>query len=330
MKGKTMLMIDAKQVHDLLDFKGLIAALETAHMGGMPKQSDRHIYQEPNEKGQQPDIFIILPAWEPGEGILAKMVTSFPNNKTRHGLPTVNSIYAFINGQTGVMEAIIDGEAVIFHKTASDSALGSKLLSRPDAKTFLMVGAGNIAPYMVRAHLTARPGIEAVQIWNRTAANAEALVEKLANQNIRAEVVTDLDKALREADIISSATMATEPHIKGKLLKPGAHLDLIGSFTPEMRESDDDVLTRAKIFVDHRQTTTRSGEFLGPFSRGVVTLDDVRGDLFELCQKRVEGRTSDRDITMMKNGGGSHIDYYVAKYIMDRHAGRPFSTTCSS
>ncbi|SDH04686.1 ornithine cyclodeaminase [Pelagibacterium luteolum] len=324
-----MLMVDAERVHELLDFPGLIDALEKAHMGGMPKQSDRLIYQEPNPTGQ-PDIFIILPAWEPGEGILAKMVTSFPNNKERHGLPTVNSIYAFINGETGVIESLIDGEAVIFRKTSSDSALGSKMLSRPDAKSFLMVGAGGLAPYLIEAHLSARPGIETVRIWNRTTANAEALVDKLATKGIQAEIVDDLDDAISEADIVSSATMASEPHIKGKLLKPGAHLDLVGSFTPQMREADDDVLTRAKVFVDHRQTTTRSGEFLGPFERGVITIDDVRGDLFELCQNKAEGRTSDSDITMMKNGGGSHIDYYVAKYLMDRHHGRPFSTTSST
>lgn len=324
-----MLMIDAARVHQLLDFPGLIAALEEAHMGGMPKQSDRQIYQEANPDGQ-PDIFIILPAWQPGEGILAKLVTSFPNNKARHGLPTVNSIYAFINGDTGVTEAIIDGEAVIFRKTSSDSALGSKLLSRPDVKTFLMCGAGGLAPYLVEAHLTVRPSIETVLLWNRTKENAERLREKLAEKGIRAEVVTDLEAAIPEADIISSATMASEPHIKGHLLKPGAHLDLVGSFTPAMRESDDEVLTRAKIFVDHRQTTTRSGEFLGPFDRGVITRDDVRADLFELCQKRAEGRTNESDITMMKNGGGSHIDYYVAKYLMDRHFGRPFSTSCNS
>lgn len=324
-----MLMIDSQRVHDLIDFPSLIEALETAHKGGMPKQADRHIYQEPNAEGQ-PDIFIFLPAWQPGEGILAKLVTSFPNNKARHGLPTVNSIYAFINGETGVIEAIIDGEAVIFHKTSSDSALGSKLLSRPDAKTFLMVGAGGLAPYLVEAHLTARPNIETVWLWNRTAGNTQKLAEKLAVKGIKSEIVTDLDAAVAEADIISSATMATEPHIKGRLLKEGAHLDLVGSFTPEMRESDDDVLTRAKIFVDHRGTTTRSGEFLGPFDRGIITPEDVRGDLFELCQNRVVGRTDASDITMMKNGGGSHIDYYVAKYLMDRHAGRPFETSCAS
>ncbi len=324
-----MIMIDAGRVHELLDFDGLIAALRQAHMGGMPKQSDRILYQEPNPEGQ-PDIFIILPAWQPGEGILAKLVTSFPNNRQRHNLPTVNSIYVFINGETGVTEAIADGEALIFRKTSADSALGSSLLSRPDAETFLMIGAGGLAPYLVEAHLTARPGLKRILLWNRTRENATRLAAILARRGITATPVDDLDAAVAQADIISSATMATEPQLKGRLLKDGAHVDLVGSFTPQMREADDDVLTRSKIFVDHRQTTTRSGEFLGPFDRGVIGRDDVRADLFELCQGRVPGRTSDRDITMMKNGGGSHIDYFVAKYLMDRQHDRAFSTTCAS
>lgn len=324
-----MEMIDARRVHELADFGGLIEALRTAHKGGMPKHNDRLIYQEPNPAGQ-PDIFIILPAWQPQEAILAKFVTSFPNNKERHGVSNVNSIYCMINGQTGVAEAVIDGEAVIFRKTSADSAFGSSILSRPDAETFLMIGAGGLSPYTVEAHLTARPSLKRVLLWNRTAANAEALAATLAGKGIAAEVAGDLDKAVAEADVICSATMATTPHLKGKLLKPGCHVDLIGSFTPEMREADDDVLKRAKIFVDHRQTTTRSGEFLGPFERGVITPADVRADLFELVQGKAEGRTSPDDITMMKNGGGSHLDYWVAKYLLDRHHGRPFSTTCSS
>src|SRR5690606_38170089 len=120
------------------------------------------------------------------------------------------------------------------------------------------IGAGALAPYVVEAHLTARPNLKTILLWNRTTANAEVLAEKLAAKGIVAKVVTDLDAAVTQADIISSATMATTPHLKGALLKPGVHIDLIGSFTPEMRESDDDVLTRSKIFVDHRQTTTRS------------------------------------------------------------------------
>ena len=323
-----MEMIDARRVHELLDYAGLIAALEEAHKGGMPKQADRLIYQEPNPEGQ-PDIFIILPAWQPQEGILAKMVTSFPNNKARHNLPTVNSLYMFINAQTGVAEAAIEGEAMIFKKTSCDSALGSKLLSREDSQTLLMIGAGGLAPHLVRAHLTARPSVKKVLLWNRTRENAVKLAGLLTAEGIDAVVANDLDEAVSQADIISSATMAQTPNLKGSLLKPGAHVDLVGSFTPEMREADDDVLRRASIFVDHRQTTTRSGEFLGPYERGVITPDDVKGDLFELRQGKVQGRRSADEITLMKNGGGSHMDYYAVKYLMDRHNGRPFATTCA-
>lgn len=323
-----MELINADRVHELLDFKGLVAAIRQAHLGGMPRHNDRLIYEEANAGGH-PDSLIILPAWEPGEGILAKLVTSFPNNKARHDISNVNSTYVYINADTGVTEAVIDGEAVIFRKTSADSALGSQLLSRADAENFLMIGAGELAPYLVRAHLCVRPDLKRIQIWNRTQANAEALVRLLDGLGIKAEVAGDLDTAVAEADIISSATMASEPHLKGKLLKPGTHVDLVGSFTPEMRESDDDVLRRATIFVDHRQTTTRSGEFLGPFERGVIGKDDVRADYFELCRKTHPGRGGADEITLLKNGGGSHIDYYVTKYLMDRHHGRPFSTSCS-
>lgn len=324
-----MQMIDANRVHDLLDYPGLIAAIKKAHLGGMPKLSDRLIYEQPHQSGQ-PDIFIILPAWQPQEGILAKLVTSFPRNKAEHNRPTVNSLYIFMNGDTGVAEAVIDGESMIFRKTSADSALGAAFLARKDAATMLMIGAGGLAPYLVRAHLSVRPSIERVLVWNRTHSTAEALVDTLQREGIPAIPTRDLNKALGEADIISSATMTTSPHVLGERLKPGVHIDLVGSFTPQMREADDETLKRASIYVDHRQTTQRSGEFLGPFARDVIAPSDVRGDLFELCQGRAPARTGDEQITLMKNGGGSHIDYYVAKYLVDRLHGRDFKTTCSS
>ncbi|MCC7281361.1 MAG: ornithine cyclodeaminase family protein [Acetobacteraceae bacterium] len=317
-----MQMIDAARVHALLSYDGLIEALRKAHLGTMPTMSDRHIYEQPHPDGQ-PDILIVLPAWQAGEGMLTKIVTSFPRNQALHGLPTVNSLYVFLDGSTGVPEAVIDGEAMIFRKTSADSALGASILARKDARTLLMAGAGKLAPYLVRAHCSVRPSIEEVLVWNRTAARAEALAATLAAEGFAARAVADLDQAVSQADIISSATMAEAPIIRGRHLKPGTHVDLVGSFTPAMREADDDVLRRSSIFVDHRQTTRRSGEFLGPFERGVISPADVRADLFDLCQGKAAGRTSATQITMMKNGGGSHIDYFVAKYTVDMHRSRP-------
>jgi ornithine cyclodeaminase/alanine dehydrogenase-like protein (mu-crystallin family) len=317
-----MQLIEGKRVHELLEYKGLVEAIRQAHLGGMPKMSDRIIYHEPNAEGP-PDSFIILPAWQPQEGLLCKLVTSFPGNMQKYGVSNVNSIYAFVNGQTGVTEAIIDGEAMIFRKTSADSALGADILARADAKTLLMIGAGGLAPYLVRAHRSVRPGLDTVLVWNRSADNAARLVDLLAREDIGAEQVDDLDAAVARADIISSATMAAAPLLKGALLQPGVHVDLVGSFTPEMREADDAVLTRCDVFVDHRQTTERSGEFLGPFERGVISPDDVQADLFELCQGKASGRTSAKQLTLMKNGGGSHIDYFVARYLMQRLREQP-------
>lgn len=324
-----MQMIDANKVHELLEYEGLVEAIRQAHLGGMPKTADRIMYQEANASGH-PDSFIILPAWQPQEGLLCKLVTSFPGNRKKHGISNVNSIYAYIDGKTGITEAVIDGEAMIFRKTSADSALGANILARQDAKILLMVGAGGLAPYLVRAHRSVRPSIETVLVWNRTKANADQLAELLTRENVNAVAIDDLDDAANRADIVSTATMAAEPILKGQSLKPGAHVDLVGSFTPEMREADDDVLRRCDVFVDHRQTTERSGEFLGPFARGVIGPQDIKADLFQLCQGSVPGRTSPEQITMMKNGGGSHIDYYVAKYLVDRLNGRAFSTTCAS
>lgn len=324
-----MQMIDAARVHAVLDFPDLIEALREAHLGGMPEVVDRVIHDR-EHPGEQPDNLIFICAWEPEEGMLAKVTTVFPRNRARHGLPSVNSVYLFADGRDGTFRAVIDGEAMIFRKTSADSALGSSLLSREDSRVLLMIGSGGLAPHLVRAHLVARPGIERVLVWNRTPGRAQALAAALRAEGRDADVADDLQTAVPLADIVSCATAAREPVLRGALLKPGAHVDLVGSFRPEMREADDDVMRRSEIFVDHRQTTERSGEFLIPFASGLISPDDVRGDLFALCQGRVAGRSGAGAITLMKNGGGSHLDYYVTKYLVDRLEGRPFSTSCSA
>lgn len=309
--------IDADDVHRMLDFETLVSALEEAHKGDTPRH-DRHLMEEPRGD-DQPDIFINLPAWQPGEGIGVKLVTSFPRNKKEHGIPTVNAVYVWIDGVTGVAQAVMDGEALIFRKTAADSALGAKLLARPDVQTILMIGAGALAPYLVEAHRTVRPSLDRVLIWNRTRSNGEALAARLKRDGVDATVIDDLRAGLREADLVSAATMTPSPLVYGEELKPGSHVDLVGSFTPQMRESDDETLRRATIFVDSYGTTERSGDFLDPVARGIISIDDdVVGDLYGLCRGTISGRTAETEITLMKNGGGSHLDYFTAREVMTR------------
>src|SRR3954451_5334891 len=309
-----MRFVSAAEVHRLLNWPSLIDALREAHLAQAPRTA-RLLLEEPREAGH-PNILLTLPAWQPGEAIGVKLVTSFPDNVAEHGLPTVNAIYALFDGRTGLPRAVIDGEALIFRKTAADSALGTSLLARADIETMLMIGAGALAPYLVAAHRTARPSIQRVTIWNRTAHRAAALAASLREEGVEAIATEHLDAAVSKADLVSCATMSEMPLLKGQCLKRGAHVDLVGSFTPAMREADDEALRRARVFVDSYGILDRSGEFVGPLQRGVIARDHVVADLFELCRRDRRGRSSRSEITLFKNGGGAHLDLFVARHLL--------------
>jgi ornithine cyclodeaminase/alanine dehydrogenase-like protein (mu-crystallin family) len=313
-----MKFVDAAEVHRLLDWPYAIEALRQAHLGGLP-QTGRAVLEEPRADGQ-PNVLISVSAWQPGTALGVKLVASFPGNVAEHALPTVNALYVLFDPVTGVPRAVLDGEALIFRKTATDSALGSALLSRPDARTLLMVGAGALAPYLVGAHRTARPSLDTVLVWNRTAPRAEKLAERLRHEGVQARAVSDLDAALGEADIVSAATMAEAPLIRGARLRPGAHVDLVGAFRPTMREADDDTVRRARLFCDTTDCITRSGEFGIPLQAGTITREKIEGDLFDLCTGKITGRRSDTEITLYKNGSGGHIDLFVASSLNRRLA----------
>ncbi len=256
-----------------------------------------------------------LPAWQTqgagGGAIGIKLVTIFPENPGR-GLPSVQAVVLLFDGATGEVVAMLDGTELTYRKTAADSALGSKLLSRHDARTMLMVGAGGLGAHLIAAHRAVRPSIERVLIWNRTHDKAQALVDA----GIAHEAVDDLDAAVAEADLISTATMAQQPLIKGSLLRSGTHIDCVGAFLPDHREVDDDVVLRAEIFVDSREAATHeSGDLVIPTTAGTIEVTAVRADLFDLCRGEHTGRSAPDAITMFENGGGGHLDLMTAQYV---------------
>ncbi|MBM3520513.1 MAG: ornithine cyclodeaminase, partial [Alphaproteobacteria bacterium] len=227
---------------------------------------------------------------------------------------------ALFDGATGALLLTADGAEMTFRKTAADSALAADYLARREARVLLVAGAGGLGPHVIAAHLAVRPSIERVLIWNRTVARAEALAKSLGTR-IEARAVPRIEDALPEADIVSAITMATAPIIKGALLKPGAHVDLIGAYLPEMREADDDVIRRAgMIFFDNRHGIEESGEVLEPLARGLITREGLAADLFDLCAGRHRGRSGPDAITMYKNCGGAHLDLYTAQYLRERLA----------
>ena len=304
-----MRVVDAAEVHRLCEWQALIDALAHAHEGPMPLV-DRSELHHCHEGARQ--TYFNLPAWQPGIAMGTKIVTVMPHNTDRrHDLPTVQAAYVLCDGGTGTPIALIDGTALTYRKTAADSALGSRLLSRPDPATLLLVGAGRLAPFLASAHRSVRPSLRRLFIWNRDYAKAERLAQELGG-----EATTNLAAALREADVITCATSSNEPLVRGEWLKPGAHLDLVGSFTPDMREADDDAVRRARIFVDSRQfAIDQPGDLASPLRRGVISRDAIEADLFDLCRDGLPRPRSDEDITLFKNGGGAHLDLFTALFM---------------
>ena len=312
-----MKVFDADQVHDLLPYDALIPALVAEHLSDVDTRGS--VVLDQPAAGGGVDNFLALPAWQRGRAMGAKLVTVFPGNETSGGgLPSVQAAYVLFDGRDGRLRALIDGTALTLRKTAADSGVGAHFLAPPKAERLLMVGAGAMAPHLIQSHIAARPTIRQVAIWNRSPARAERLAGELEVPGIEITAVTDLEAA-READVISCATMATEPLIRGEWLKPGAHLDLVGSFRPDMVECDGAALRLGSVFVDSRWSAVEDcGEIVQALANGDLTLGDILADNFEMARGVHPGRTSDDQITVYKNGGGGHLDLMVAQVLMER------------
>jgi ornithine cyclodeaminase len=220
-----------------------------------------------------------------------------------------------MSGETGAPRALIDGRALTAWRTAAASALAARYLARPDASHLVMIGAGALAPHLVRAHCAVRP-IKRVTVWNRTHGRAVSLAFSLNVHGIETTVAEDLETAVREADIVSCATLATKPLVHGDWLKKGAHLDLVGGFTPKMREADDAALKRAAVYVDTREGALKeAGDLADPIRRRVIKRTDVAGDLFELCAGKAKGRRRKTEITLFKSVGSAIEDLAAAMLV---------------
>ncbi len=311
------MIVDGERVHALLDYASLVEALDQGHREGVDAV-ERALLAQPGA-GDTTDHLLVWPAWQRGRALGVKVVTSFPANPRERDLPTVHAQYLLFDGASGAPRALIDGVALTLRKTAADSALGARYLARSDAETLLMVGAGAQAPHQIMAHVAVRPGIRRVRVWNRTRERAERLVASLSLPGVTIAVAETLEAAVGEADVVSCATGAATPIIHGEWLRPGAHLDLVGGFTPHMREADDAAVRRARVYVDSRRFTVHDcGDIADPIARGVISEADIVADLFELARGERAGRESADQITLFKNAGGGHLDLMTARLVADR------------
>ena len=290
----------------LLDWIGLTDAFAAGHKLPKAEIGDTFLYRGP-------DTLLSRAAWIDGLGIAVKTATVFPGNPAK-GAPMINGGLNLYADADGVLEAIVDFHLVTKWKTAGDSLLGARLLARPDSRNILIVGAGNQGRALHAAYSAAFPDAR-FTVWNRTRANAAKMAAELPDLAI----ADDLETAVRQADIITSATMSTTPLIKGDWLQPGQHVDLIGAYRPDMREVDDTALLRARVFVDSFDTTIgHIGEINIPLETGTISRDHLIADYYDMDRFM---RTSDADITLFKNGGGAHLDLMTSRFILERWNG---------
>jgi alanine dehydrogenase len=308
-----MRAIGADAIHRALDYPSLVEALRRMFRDGC-EAPVRHHHALPG------GTLLLMPAWQPGGPLGVKIATVFPDN-ARHSLPSVFASVLLLDGETGRPLALLDGPSLTLRRTAAASALAADYLARPDSTRLLMVGTGALAPHLVAAHRALRP-IEETMIWGRDPAKARALAARLCGDGGAARPVVDLAAAAAEADIVSCATLAREPLVRGEWLRPGAHLDLVGGYTPEMREADDAAVARASVYVDTIAGATReAGDIVQPLRSGVLAEHDIRGDLFALARGEAPGRRSADEITLFKSVGTALEDLAAARLALARLAG---------
>jgi len=311
--------LTAADVADALPYGALIDALDRAFASDVEVPHRAH--HDVAVPGGADGTLLLMPAWRQGGRLGVKIATVFPDNVQR-SLPAVFASYFLADARTGVPVAVLDGTELTLRRTAAASALASRYLSRSDARTLLVIGTGNLAPHLVRAHAVARP-IERVLVWGRRPEAAADVVAALRRDGLDASVAGNLDDAIPEADILSSATLSAAPLIGGERLCEGQHVDLVGAFRPNMREADGAALKRAQVYVDTRAgAQAEAGDILLAIGEGAITIGDIRGELADLVTGRVQGRTDDRAITLFKSVGTALEDLAAAELAMKRTAPR--------
>ena len=314
-----MRLFDEAAIDAALSYPGLIDTLELAFREGCAQPPRGH--HDVGRDGESA-ILLIMPAWSGPDAAVpyigTKIVSVFFQNNSRN-LPGVMGAYLLMDGRTGAPLAVMDGNRLTLWRTAGASALAARYMAAPKASHMLMVGAGALAPFLIKAHASVRP-LTDIAIWARRPEAAQAVVAQLAAEGIAARATTDLEGEARTADIISCATNATEPLIHGKWLKRDAHLDLIGAFTMGMREADAEALTRARVVVDSQKAIGEGGDVAIAIAEGSYSADKVAGTLADLCTGAISGTAPGGEITLFKSVGVSLEDLAAAIAVWDSRA----------
>ena len=301
-----------EQIVQILTYNQLIPALKKGFQEPYVVPLRHHHNYE--NKPAADSTLLLMPAWKSGAYLGVKVVTVSPENG-RLNLPSVQGMYLLFDSVTGMPLAQMEAKSLTTIRTAAASALASQFLSRKDSTSLLMIGTGNMAPALIEAHASVR-SIKEVYVWGRNFEKAKTLVDNLSLPNLNIQPIENIHPIIKKVDIISCATLSNDPLVKGEWLQAGQHLDLVGSFTPAMREADDLAIKRTSVYVDVLEGATKeSGDIVIPLQNGIIQQADIQGDLFDLCANRVIGRTREDEITLFKSVGHALEDLVAATLV---------------
>jgi len=309
-----MRTIDNETIDQVLNYDKMLEALYKIFISKftMPVRH-HHFYNAPDSAE---NALILMPAWT-DKYLGCKQVIVAPKNAEQH-LPAIHALYTLFNAETGVPLAQMDATKLTSVRTACASALAAKYLARENAENLLVIGSGSVAYHLAQAHSSVR-NYKHIEVWARNTDKAQALLDSLKEQGFtNVSLAKDLQAAIQKADVISSATLSKEPIIKGEWLKPGVHLDLIGSHTPKTREADDEVIRRSTIYADSREGALHeTGELAIPIASGLLDPKDVHADLVELCKANKLARKNEEEITLFKSAGLAIEDLAAALMVYE-------------
>ncbi|TMU50866.1 ornithine cyclodeaminase family protein [Flagellimonas algicola] len=307
------LQISSEFIEKHTDFLELTRALQEGFANKKMLVPKRHHHDFPNPITQKDTTLLLMPAWNPGNEAGVKVVTVNPGND-KFDLPSIQGSYLYLDAKTGVLKAIMDAKNLTAKRTAAASALASSFLSRENTETMLMIGTGALSVNLIRAHAAVRP-IKKVFIWGRNQAKAEVLCQELSQDSFEICSVSSVAACIGDVDLVSCATLSETPLVLGEDLVHGQHIDLVGAYKPNMRESDDETIRRTSVFLDTRESGLKeSGDIAIPLKHGLLKESDIIADLFDLCSEAVPGRTSENEITLFKSVGHALEDLIAASY----------------
>jgi ornithine cyclodeaminase/alanine dehydrogenase-like protein (mu-crystallin family) len=308
-----MRVIDAKTIGRLMPMGRCIDVVEDAMRAlsrGTLSAPLRTMLPLPGGEG----AFGVMPAAAVSGGAFgAKLISVMPQNPKR-GHPSVQGVVVIFDPSTGAPAAVIAGGPLTELRTAAASGLAARLLSRTECRTHLIIGAGALALPHAMAIKAARESIDNTLIWSRRIEDAQKAARAIEREcGLSAAAVPDRQEAASLADIISTVTSASEPVLFGEWVKPGTHVNLVGPHSPQEREADTALITRAEVYIDSRHSAEReAGDLLLPIAEGAFSFDRVVGEIGALADGDIPGRSGAEAITIYKSVGHAAQDLFVA------------------